>query len=98
MIAGEGDAQKLFRKAYLTNALVCGRNPKRVASEVGHASLRMLTDQYEQWFDESNWPAPAAISRLAAIYGWDDCGALGRSEASGSSLGGRRLSESEVAE
>ena len=73
-IAGHGDAQKLLRKAYLTNSLVCGRNPKRVSSEVGHASLRMLMDQYELWLDEKNWPGPVELAQLGAIYGFEEPG------------------------
>jgi integrase len=70
--ATEGDAQKMLRKTYITNALVCGRLPKRVAAEVGHASLRMITEQYEMFMDEKNWPDPEEIARLVSIYGWTD--------------------------
>ena len=67
-----GDAQKLFRKLYITNSLVCGRNPKRVSGEVGHASLRMLTDQYELWIDSNNWPDSGETSKLVELYGFED--------------------------
>jgi integrase len=69
--SGSGNAQKLLRKAFITNSLICGRNPSRIASEVGHASLRMLTDHYQIWFDESHFPAPAEIERLRLVYGFE---------------------------
>ena len=67
-----GDAQKLFRKSYITNALVCGRNPKRVATEMGHTSVRRITDQYELFLDDETWPAVAEVRKIAGIYGWRD--------------------------
>jgi hypothetical protein len=38
----EGDAQKALRRSYITSALVCGRNPKLVAAELGHATSHMV--------------------------------------------------------
>lgn len=67
-----GDAQKAFRRSYITSALVCGRNPKKVASEMGHASLRMITEQYETFLDDESWPDEPELARLDAIYGWQD--------------------------
>jgi integrase len=67
-----GDAQKLLRKLFITNSLVCGRNPKRVSSEVGHANLRMITDYYERYIDPSNWPTPQETGSLIDLYGFED--------------------------
>ena len=75
-IAGTGDAQKILRKVYITSSLVCGRNPKRVSSEVGHKSLRMLTDQYELFIFPENWPDARATKSLVEIYGFDDAAAI----------------------
>ena len=72
MLEGKGDAQKLLRKAYITNSLMCGRNPKRISSEMGHKSLRMLFDQYEVWMDEKSWPERGEVERLVSIYGFED--------------------------
>jgi hypothetical protein len=72
VVAPPGDAQKLFRKSYVTNGLVCGRNPKRVATETGHRSVRMIMDQYELFTDEESWPDDSEVRRLAAFYGWTD--------------------------
>ncbi len=43
----EGDAQKALRRSYITSALICGRNPKLVASEVGHTTARMVLETYD---------------------------------------------------
>ncbi|MEE9279160.1 MAG: tyrosine-type recombinase/integrase [Myxococcota bacterium] len=68
----EGDAQKALRRSYITSALVCGRNPKLVASEVGHASTRMVTEQYDSFVDPAKWPDDDERSRLATVYGWPE--------------------------
>ncbi len=74
--ATEGDAQKMLRKTYITNAFVCGRLPKRVAAEVGHASLRMITEQYEMFMNEKHRPHPEEVSRLVSTYGWTNVSAI----------------------
>jgi len=71
-LSRSGDAQKLFRKMFITGSLVAGRNPKRVASEVGHANLRMLTDHYERFIDPANWPTPRETASLVDLYGFED--------------------------
>ena len=68
--AREGDAQKALRRSYITSALVCGRPPKMVAAEVGHATLRMVTEQYDSFLDPANWPSAEEIERLRTFYGW----------------------------
>jgi site-specific recombinase XerD len=67
----EGDAQKALRRTYITSALVCGRNPKEISGDVGHATLRMILEQYDTFIDPANWPDEREISRLRRIYGWD---------------------------
>jgi len=57
---------------FITGSLVAGRNPKRVASEVGHANLRMLTDHYERFIDPANWPTPRETASLVDLYGFED--------------------------
>ena len=66
----EGNAQKALRKAYITSSLICGRNPKEVASEVGHETLRMVIEQYDSFIDPATWPDEKERERLRAIYGW----------------------------
>ena len=66
----EGDAQKALRRSYSTSALICDRNPKLVSSEIGHATTRMVTDQYDSFIDPSNWPSAEEREQLAGIYGW----------------------------
>jgi hypothetical protein len=51
----EGDVQKACRRPFITSSLVCGRNPKQVFGEVGHASIRMMTDVYDSFIDPAHW-------------------------------------------
>jgi len=67
----EGDAQKALRRSYITSALVCGRNPKLVSSEVGHTTARMVIENYDSFIDPTNWPDDEERDRLAQIFGWD---------------------------
>ena len=67
----EGDAQKALRRTYITSGLVCGRNPKEISGEIGHATLRMILEQYDTFIDPANWPDEGELTRLRAIYGWD---------------------------
>ncbi len=66
----EGDAQKALRRSYITSALICGRNAKQVASDVGHATLRMVVEQYDSFVDPAAWPDEDERERLRTIYGW----------------------------
>ncbi len=66
----EGDAQKACRRTFITSSLVCGRNPKQVFGEVGHTSIRMMTDVYDSFIDPARWPDAVEIAKLGAIYGW----------------------------
>ena len=66
----EGDAQKAARRSYVTASLVCGRNPKRVASEVGHTTVRMITEVYDSFIDPARWPDEEERLALAELYGW----------------------------
>ena len=68
----EGDAQKALRRTYVTSSLVCGRNPKEVAGELGHATSRMVSDVYDSFLDPRNWPGSSEIAQLTHIYGWQD--------------------------
>ncbi len=68
----EGDAQKALRRTYICSGLVCGRNPKLVAAELGHATARMVTDQYDSFLDPAHWPDSKERSALAGIFGWTD--------------------------
>jgi hypothetical protein len=67
----EGDAQKALRRSYITSALICGRNPKLVAPEVGHTTTRMVSDTYDSFIDPANWPDAEEREHLAQIFGWD---------------------------
>ena len=67
----EGDAQKALRRTYITSALVCGRNPKEISGEIGHATLRMILEQYDTFIDPVNWPDEVELTRLREIYGWE---------------------------
>jgi len=67
-----GNAQKALRRAYICSAPVCGRNPKLVAAELGHATARMVTDQYDSFIDPAHWPDVGERSALAAIWEWPD--------------------------
>ncbi len=67
----EGDAQKALRRSYITSALVCGRNPKLVSSEVGHTTARMVIENYDSFIDPINWPDDEERNRLSHIFGWD---------------------------
>jgi integrase len=71
----EGDAQKACRRTFITSSLVCCRNPKQVFGEVGHTSIRMMTDVYDSFIDPARWPDAVEIARLRAIYGWAEEGA-----------------------
>jgi hypothetical protein len=53
---------------------VCGRNPKQVFGEVGHTSIRMMTDVYDSFIDPARWPDTTEIAKLRAIYGWPEEG------------------------
>jgi hypothetical protein len=66
----EGDAQKALRRSYITGALVCGRNPKLVAAELGHATSHMVVSNYDSFLDPRTWPEAEEIERLREIYGW----------------------------
>jgi integrase len=68
----EGDAQKALRRSFITAGLICGRNPKEVASEVGHASLRMLVSVYASFLDPSTWPDASEVARLRVLFGWPE--------------------------
>ena len=72
----EGDAQKALRRTYITSALVCGRNPKLVAGELGHTTSRMVVEVYDSFLDPANWPDDLERRRLAAFYGWRDAAPL----------------------
>jgi len=67
----EGDAQKALRRTYITSALVCGRNPKLVAAELGHATSHMVVSNYDSFLDPRTWPDAEEVERLRALYGWD---------------------------
>ena len=67
----EGDAQKAARRSYITSAVISGRNPKQVAAEVGHTTMRMITEVYDAFIDPTRWPDDEEIVRLADIYGWE---------------------------
>ena len=62
----EGDAQKACRRTFVTSSLVCGRNPKQVFGEVGHTSIRMMTDVYDSFIDPAHWPDEMEIAKLRA--------------------------------
>ena len=70
----EGDAQKACRRTFITSSLVCGRNPKQVFGEIGHTSIRMMTDVYDSFIDPARWPDGVEIAKLRAIYGWPEEG------------------------
>jgi len=72
----EGDAQKALRRTYITSALVCGRNPKLVAGELGHTTSRMVVEVYDSFLDPMNWPDPLERRRLARFYGWPEVAPL----------------------
>jgi hypothetical protein len=67
----EGDAQKALRRSYITSALVCGRNPKLVAAELGHATSHMVVSNYDSFLDPRTWPDAREIQKLLATYGWE---------------------------
>jgi len=68
----QGDAQKALRRTYTTSALVCGRNPKLVAAELGHTTSRMVVEVYDSFLDPANWPDELERARLVRLYGWPD--------------------------
>jgi hypothetical protein len=41
-----------------------------VFGEVGHTSIRMMTDVYDSFIDPVRWPDATEIAKLGAIYGW----------------------------
>ena len=57
--AREKDAQKALRRSYITSSLVCGRNPKLVAADLGHPTARMVTDNYDSFLDPALCPMNA---------------------------------------
>jgi integrase len=66
----EHDAQKALRRTFVCSALMCGRNPKLVAAELGHTTARMVTDQYDSFMNPANWPDEEELRSLNAVYGW----------------------------
>ena len=56
-------------RSYITSALVCGRNPKLVAAELGHATSQMVISNYDSFLDPRTWPDAEEIDRLRAVYG-----------------------------
>jgi hypothetical protein len=56
--------QKELRRSYITSALVCDRNPKLIAAELGHASSHMVVNNYGSFLDPENWPDGAETRRL----------------------------------
>jgi len=76
----EHDAQKALRRTYICSALMADRNPKLVAAELGHATARMVTDQYDSFMDPANWPDHREIETLRATYGWPEQGKQGTSD------------------
>ena len=66
----EGDAQKACRRSYITSSLICGRNAKQVSAEVGHATMRMIMEQYDSFIDPSRWPDEGEIRKVSELYGW----------------------------
>ena len=73
-VAGrEGDAQKALRRSYIISSLVCGRNPKLVAAELGHATARMVTENYDAFLDPARWPSEKEQDQLRRIYQWSQC-------------------------
>ena len=37
---------------------------------VGHATLRIVTEQYDSFLDPASWPSGEEVERLRAFYGW----------------------------
>jgi len=70
VVPREGDAQKALRRSYVTSGLVCGRNPKAISSELGHATTRMIIEVYDSFLDPASWPEAAELARLCSLYGW----------------------------
>jgi hypothetical protein len=68
----EGDAQKALRRSYITSALVCGRNPKLTAAELGHVKARMVVSQYDSFLDPAHGPDDQERGALVSIYEWSD--------------------------
>jgi len=44
-----------LRALLLGSLLACGRNPKQVLVEVGHAAVRMTSEVYDSFMDPANW-------------------------------------------
>ena len=80
----DGDSQKALRRSFITSGLICGRNPKEIASEIGHASMRMLITVYDSFLDSSAWPDPSEVARLKTIYGWSEPSSVPENSLSGS--------------
>lgn len=69
-------AKPAMRRTFVTSALVCGRLPKLIGAELGHATARMVTENYDSFMDPASWPGPAEIARLRVLYGWRDEAAM----------------------
>jgi len=59
------DTQKALRRSYITSALVCSRNPKLVAAELGYATSHMVVSNCD------------SFDRLLSLYGWNAMERLG---------------------
>ncbi len=66
----EGDAQKAARRSYITSGLICGRNSKLISGEVGHTTVRMITEVYDSFIDPARWPDEDECHAVAGLYGW----------------------------
>ncbi len=66
----EGDAQKALRKSYVTAALICGENAKRISETLGHANPRMILEKYDAFLGPESWPEADEVAMLRQIYGW----------------------------
>jgi hypothetical protein len=56
----------------LTSALLCDRNPKFVAAELGHTTSRVVVENYDSFLDPRNWPDGDEVTRLRAVYGGEE--------------------------
>ncbi len=70
----EGDAQKAMRRSFVTASLVCGREPKVIAAELGHTTPRMILEVYDSFLDANAWPDEAEQAALSPVYGWHPAG------------------------
>lgn len=66
------EKQKAFRRSYITNSLICGRNPKEISEELGHTTPRMVLTVYDSFLRAENWPSDEERCALARIYGWPE--------------------------